>query len=89
MADQDNVVRRADRPKVQNPKAAAPAMGADSGDMSASEEMGFFKTMGRLLMKHNATHDDAQEHAAGGLARRRKVDELVDDAVNGAKDDPI
>lgn len=56
--------------------------------MDAGEEMGFFKTLGRLLVKHNANDEgDAQEHAQGGLTRRRKVDQLVDEAVSGAKDD--
>lgn len=87
MADQtDNVVRRPDRPKVQNPKmSAAPGMGGGPDD---GEEMGFFKTLGRLLMKHNKGDEgDAQEHAQGGLTRRRALDKAVDEAVSGAKDD--
>lgn len=86
MADPVKTVVRPDRPAVRNPKASAPAMG---GDMTANEEMGFFKTLGRLLNKHNAVEGDAQEHAEGGLTRRRKLDSLVDEAVTGAKDDPV
>lgn len=83
----DTVVRP-DRPKVRNPKASPPAMGG--GDMDKGEEMGFFKTLGRLLMKHNANDQgDAQEHAEGGLTRRKKLDAAVDEAITGAKDDPI
>lgn len=86
MAEQDSTVVRPDRPAVRNPKAAAPAMGA--GDMDADETPGFFQALGRLLMKHNpGDKGDAQEHAQGGLTRKRKIDSMVDEAVSGAKDD--
>lgn len=89
MADQDNVVRRPDRPALQNPKMAAPAMG-NTTPPDSGEEGGFFQALGRLLMKHNpGDQGDAQNHAQGGLTRKRKIDSMVDEAVSGAKDDPI
>lgn len=30
-----------------------------------------------------------EDGGAGGKVRKRKIDEMVDDAVSGAKDDPI
>lgn len=83
MADSDGVVRRPERAN----SVKRPSVSAQTDD--ADETPGFFKTLGRLLMKHNATEEDAQEHAQGGLTRRRKIDRIVDDAVRGAKDDPV
>lgn len=39
----------------------------------------------KLLERHTDDPADAQDHAAGGLQRKRTIDDAVDQAITGAK----